>query len=159
MRLSVQKVQQVAEYVAQGMTDVQACKKAGYDVPKEAAYKLRADVRYQTILGELQAQNAEMSKLKRQDIQDIVMEAIDMARVGADPMTMIRGAQELNKMCGFYAPEEKKYSLNISQRRIQEQFDSLTDTELLELASRTEEIVIEDAEIIEIDDERPDDSR
>jgi hypothetical protein len=94
--------------------------------------------------------------MKRQDVQDIVMEAIQMARIGSDPMTMIRGAQELNKMCGFYAPEEKKYSLNISQRRIQERFDELSDHELLELASRTEEIVIEDAEIIELDDERPD---
>jgi hypothetical protein len=151
MPRAMPRVEQAAHYVAQGMTPAQAAKKLGYAT--SSAFLSHSS--YKSTLAVLQAENDQMSRLKRQDVQDIVMEAIQMARLGSDPMTMIRGAQELNKMNGYYAPEEKKMTLNISQRRIQEQYDSMSDEELLILASKTETVIIEDAEIIEIDSERP----
>jgi len=68
-------------------------------------------------------------------------------------MAIVRGAQELNKMCGFYAPEEKKISLTVSQRRRIEQFDKMGDDDLARIVE--EQLVSEaiDAEFEEIDGE------
>jgi len=71
--------------------------------------------------------------MTREKVQALVMEAVDMGRTLADPLAMIRGAQELNKMCGFYAPEEKRVILTSEQRRTITQFDDMSDEDIAKM--------------------------
>ena len=69
----------------------------------------------------------------------------------ADPMAIIRGAQELNKMCGFYAPEEKRITLNTNQKKLIEKYDHMTDEELALAASKEADVI--EGEFEELDGE------
>jgi len=105
----------------------------------------------QTELRRLEDENRKDMAMTRDKVQAIVLEAIDMARLIADPMAIIRGAQELNKMCGFYAAEEKKITLTAGQRRMTAKYDEISDKDLLEMIEDQSDIV--DAEFEEIPDE------
>jgi hypothetical protein len=94
-----------------------------------------ADVR-----AEIAAARAELSsaaQIRRVDMIEVLIEAIDMARMVADPMGMIAGAREVGKMLGLYAPEEKKIDLSISQTRLRTQFEGMSDQELLDVIEGT----------------------
>jgi len=74
------------------------------------------------------------TQLKRADMIAGMMEAIDVARLAADPGSMIRGWSEIGKALGFYAPEKVEVTLNINQRNIQSKFEVMSDDQLLAIA-------------------------
>ena len=61
------------------------------------------------------------------------MEAINLARLGADPGTMVKGWTEIGKMLGHYAPEVKRVEITDNQKRLQSKFTAMTDAELLQV--------------------------
>ena len=62
------------------------------------------------------------------------MDAIQIARMNADPTAMIKGWSEVGKILGHYAPEVKKVELSVGQQRLQSKYEAMTDEELLEIA-------------------------
>ncbi len=70
-------------------------------------------------------------QIKRADVVDGMMEAIDMAKLAADPMAMIRGWSEIAKMLGLYAPEVKKVEMSINGNNILSKYEAMTDEELI----------------------------
>jgi hypothetical protein len=73
-------------------------------------------------------------KYKRDDVLNGLSEAIEQAKIQADPMGQIAGWREIAKICGFYAPETKKIELGGSAQRLLAKFESLSDDELLQIA-------------------------
>ena len=136
-----------AELMGQGLSYIQAGKQIGV-MSETGAKQYRDDPFVQNILKKVHNENIKELQMTRGKVQDIVMEAIEMARVLADPLAIIRGAQEINKMCGFYAPEEKRVILTSEQRRTISQFDDMSDEEIARVA---ESGVIE-AEFTEIEE-------
>ena len=107
-----------------------AAKKAGYSGPTGAAYAVKVpDV--QAKIAENRAMLQDASTLKRVDVLNGFLEAIEAAKTGSDPGSMIRGWSEIGKMLGLYAPEVKKIQLSGSQERISNEFDAMSDPELL----------------------------
>jgi phage terminase small subunit len=80
------------------------------------------------------AKNAKMLGLKRDDILQGFMDAIEQAKTLADPMSQIAGWREIAKVCGFYAPEVKKVEISGAGRRILDKMASLPYEELLQIA-------------------------
>ena len=78
---------------------------------------------------------AAQAQLKRQDIIDGIVSAIEQAKLLADPSVQIQGWKELGKLCGFYAPEVKRVELSIGAGRLKSKFEQMTDAELLEMMS------------------------
>ncbi len=70
-------------------------------------------------------------QIKRADVVDGMMEAIDMAKLAADPMAMIRGWSEVAKMLGLYAPEVKKVEMSINGNNLLSKYEAMTDEELI----------------------------
>lgn len=145
-----QRMLEFAEYRGQGMSIQQAGKMVGL-TDRRTAYKYEKDPLVVQELDRIRKENLERLKLSRMDVQQIVMEAIEMGRMIADPMAIIRGAQELNKMCGFYAPEEKRITLNTNQKKLIEKYDHMTDEELALAASKEADVI--EGEFEELDGE------
>lgn len=76
-----------------------------------------------------------VSSIKRLDVLNIFLEAIDMARTISDPGQMINGADKIAKMMGYYEPEEIKVDVNLNYEGAMRKIRELSDVELLELAS------------------------
>jgi len=62
-----------------------------------------------------------------------LIESIDMARMMAEPMTMIAGWREIGKALGLYEPEKKSIDLTVNQARLRSQYEALSDEELLDI--------------------------
>lgn len=77
-----------------------------------------------------------VSTLRRVDVLNMFLEAIEMARTLADPSQMINGADKVAKMMGYYAPETKRIELTTDQSNIAKKLETLSDAELLEMLQK-----------------------
>ena len=131
---SKERYQKYFEGRALGLPPVQAAKFAGVSDTKCSAFlanlnKSEWGTREEAkITAMLSAQQA-MSKEK---VQALVLEAIDMAKVLADPTGMLRGAQELNKMHGYYAEEKKTVNIHADVVHAQRELERMPATALLQ---------------------------
>lgn len=117
-----------------GMAPLRAAQHAGYQSPDTYAYTLEKEPDIIAALAKVQAQNAEISRMTRQKVLDIAIEAIDMARTMSDPMSMLRGVQELAKLCGYYAPEKKSIELSAAKEKARGELALLSEADLIEMA-------------------------
>lgn len=92
-------------------------------------------------LAEGRAEIEEITTIRRLDVLNIFIEAIDMARTLADPAQMINGAKEVGKMMGFYEPETLKLEVAGSTGAMAAKFKQLTDAELFDIASKRAKVV------------------
>ncbi len=127
-----QRRQQYIAYRIAGMDPTPAARAAGYKHPKTSSRDLERmpDV-HDVIVAEIQ--NARMeSKYTREGVMEVLDDAIGMARMISDPSAMVRGAAEINKMQGYYAPETKEIILSKDTARQLEQISNMSEADLLE---------------------------
>jgi len=138
-----------------GLTQSQAAKAAGFKDPRQAGYKLMKRPRVQAELKVRRDRLAKEHEWTREKVMAGIADAIDQARLLGDPSAMIRGFQEINKMCGFHAPEEKVLRLTDDQENMQRKLRTLTEEELLRIAAEeeTQGLLIEGTAEVEGDDD------
>lgn len=86
----------------------------------------------QLAIAEARKELSSAAQLSRADVIDGFLEAINLARLGADPASMIRGWTEIGKMLGHYAPEIKKVEIT-DPNNLGAKMRAMTDAELLEI--------------------------
>lgn len=129
----------VVDAVMQGYSESDAMRAAGYH-PSSGANVMRGE-EIQSMLAEARAEMSDASSMKRVDVMNLFIEAIDMARTLADPAQMINGADKIAKMMGYYAPEVKKIELTTDQNALQSKYRQMTDEQLFELAANGARVV------------------
>ena len=87
-----------ADMLAEGRSKSEAARIAGYH-PSNGDNVMRQE-EVQSYLQEARGQIEDVSTLRRVDVLNVFMEAIDMARTLADPAQMINGADKVAKMMG-----------------------------------------------------------
>ena len=135
----------VVDAVMEGATESDALRAGGYH-PVGGRNVMRKE-EVQDMLAEARAEVEDLTTIKRLDVLNLFMEAIDMARTLADPGQMINGADKVAKMMGYYAPEKKLVELSVGQNVLQAKFQQMTDEELLEIAAGRAKVV--DGEVLE----------
>jgi hypothetical protein len=77
-------------------------------------------------------------KISKEDLVNIGMDAIDMARMMSDPETMIKGVAQVSKMMGFDAPQQVNVNHSASVEVLRDHVRNMTDEEIArELGSDT----------------------
>ena len=135
----------VVDAVMEGATESDALRAGGYH-PVGGRNVMRKE-EVQDMLAEARAEVEDLTTIKRLDVLNLFMEAIDMARTLADPGQMINGADKVAKMMGYYAPEKRLVELSVGQNVLQAKFQQMTDEELLEIAAGRAKVV--DGEVLE----------
>jgi hypothetical protein len=108
--------------------------------PSSADNALRTDdVRH--YLAQARAEIEEISTIRRVDVLNIIIEAIDMSRNLSDPANMINGADKLAKILGYYAPETRRIELTGDSLALQQRIQDMTDADLIELAARRARVI------------------
>lgn len=121
-----------------------AAKDAGYSTRRGSGAALTKPTAVQEALRQAREELSSAAQITRADVIDGIMEGINLARLGAEPATMIKGWSEIAKMLGLYAPEVKEIKLSDSQARIQDKFRYMTDAELLSVIDGESHRVEED---------------
>lgn len=91
---------------------------------------------------------AAASGMTKKKVIDGFLEAIDMARVQAEPLVMISGWREIGKMCGFYEPTRAELTISVAGQRTLARLEGLRDEELLQLVQEGPDAI--DAEFEEV---------
>lgn len=117
----------------EGASDSDAMRAAGYH-PSNASNVMREE-EVQIALAKARSEMSDISTLKRIDVLNIFVEAIEMARTLADPANMINGADKIAKVMGYYAPETKRIELTGSQEVFSSKLRQMSDADLLEIAA------------------------
>lgn len=75
----------------------------------------------------------EAAQMTRKRVMDGFLEAIEMAKVMAEPMTMIAGWREVGKMCGYYEPTKHVVDVNVAGELTMRQMTEMSDAELMKI--------------------------
>ena len=133
--LSDKRSRFVEEYL-RDQNGTQAAIRAGYAPGSaySAAHRLLKNDEIRAAVAERQGAIARDLELDRQKVVAQIMEAIEVARLQADASAMIAGWREIAKMLGYYEPERRKIDVFVSSKRMVDQFEAMSDEELLQIA-------------------------
>ena len=132
--LSARESAFVASFLASGNATASAI--AANFSPKGASVagnRMLRNVRVKKALQARQAADATRLSIRREDVLAGLLEAVNQAREQKNPMAMVSALRELGKMLGFYAPERKKVELNAKVLMDMDQYNQMTDQQLLEI--------------------------
>ena len=122
------------EGILDGKTKSEAALDAGYaHATASAAIERQASV--QQALAERREELSSATQITRAGVLNGILDAIEMARTMSDPQAMLAGFRDISKMMGYNAPEVKKVEVTASQGRLRHKMESLSDEDLLRLAS------------------------
>lgn len=137
-----------ADAILEGESETNAARIAGYH-PSNAKNVMREED-VQLMIAEGRKEIQDVSTIKRLDVLNWFIEAIDMARTMADPGQMINGAKEVGKMMGFYEPETIKLAMDGSDGgNLAAKFKAMTDEELYHIASQRAKVIDGESEVVE----------
>jgi hypothetical protein len=122
-----------------GKNKRQASIEAGYNVSGISVIEKSADVR--AALESARAELSSAAQIKRADVIEMLKEAYDMAKLAAEPASMVSAAKEIGKMLGFYEPETIRIESARSANSVQRKLMTMSDEELAEIAEGTATVV------------------
>ena len=120
--------------VRQGKSKIQAAKDAGYSTARTAIQRLETTPKVQQALAKEHKAHEQALDMTRKRVVDGLMEAVDMARVKADPLSMVAGWREVAKICGYYEPVKHQVEVSVNGQVLLNQITSMSDADLLKLA-------------------------
>lgn len=136
------------------MSAVAAAQSAGYNMPKSNAQKVEKRAVVQAALQKEWARAEKAADISKKEVMEGLKDAIDQAKLLADPTAQISGWREIAKMCGYYEPQRLQVEVSVSAKRVLSQFEALSDEELLKLAEQ--EVIDVEAFEVNSDNEQSD---
>lgn len=121
------------KYWAEGDAIATASARAGYNDGASIAYRMAKMPNVLALYDQYKLAYEEAAQMTRKKVMDMMIESYDMAKLLAEPSTMVAAAREIGKMCGYYAPVETRVKLDVSGNVVHQRLNSLSDAELIKL--------------------------
>lgn len=147
--LSERQIKFVEYYVDHRMSQTAAARLAGFSHPAETGHKLVRMPKIQKAIAERKKEYAVASQMTKKKVIDGFLEAIDMARIKGDPMSMISGWREIGKMCGFYEPSKTQIEISMNGQLLLHKLNTMSDEELLKLAEGDQTVLEGEFKVLE----------
>lgn len=135
--ISAKRLRFADEYLIDGNATAAAIR-AGYSARSAhvTACRMLKDPGVQAAVAERQAEVAEDLEINRHEVMRGLLEAVEIARLQADPGAMVKAWSEIARMCGYHAPERRKVEVSVSAKRVVDELEVLPDAQLLCLVER-----------------------
>ena len=121
------------QHWAKGETIPNAMARAGYNDQPSYGYRMAKMPNILALYNEEKAKYEEAAQMTRQRVMDGLLEAVEMAKLMAEPATMVSGWREIGKMCGYFEPKKVDISVNVTGNVIHQRLNQLSDAELLKI--------------------------
>lgn len=144
----------VTYFVDHQMTQTAAARAAGFAQPGTAANQMMQHPKIARAIAERRAEYAAASQVTKKKVIDGFLESIEMAKIKADPLTMIAGWREVGKMCGFYEPSKAKIEVSVNGQVLIQRLNTLSDEELLKIAEGDPDVFDAEVKVIEDGDQK-----
>ena len=122
--------EEYVEGVLDGKAKSRAALDAGYSHGPQS-HRLDRNELVQTALAERREELSSATQITRAGVLNGILDAIEMARVMADPMAMLAGYRDISKMMGYNAPEVKKVEISDTSNTLARKIKSMSDEDLL----------------------------
>ena len=109
---------------------------AGYNDQPSYGYRMEKMPNIQQAIAEERKQYAKAAQMTRKKVIDMQLEAYDMARILAEPSSMVAAAREIGKICGFYETNININS-NATIKHELHRFEGMSDEELLRILAES----------------------
>ena len=139
----------VLNFVDNQMTQTAAARAAGASNPGTAAHEWMRHPKIERAIAERRAEYAAASQVTKKRVIDGFLESIEMAKIKADPLTMIAGWREVGKMCGFYEPTKAKIEVSVNGQVLLQRLNTMSDEELLKIAEGDPNVIDGEVRVIE----------
>lgn len=120
-----------------GLSGSAAVRAAGYALkdPGAQAYDLMRQPKIIAAIAKVREDYQKASMVNKKRVIDGFLEAIEMAKLTSEPMTMVAGWREVGKMLGFYEPTKHKIDINVKGQVVLSKLEALSDDALLRIAT------------------------
>lgn len=117
---------------ASGESIASACIRAGY-ADDGLGYRLARMPNVRRLYDSEKAKYEAAAQMTRKKVMDMHLEAFEMARLMAEPSSMVAAAREIGKMCGYYEPVKLQVTHNHQGEVAVRQLNAMSDADLLKL--------------------------
>lgn len=124
----------VYHLVQNKLNQTAAARQAGFNQPGTSANALMRNPKVLAAIAEERLEYAKASGMTKSKVIEGFSEAIDLARIKADPIAMIAGWREIGKMCGFYEATKTELKVSVQGKVLLQRLSVMSDEELLALA-------------------------
>lgn len=118
---------------ARGESIHSASQRAGYNSGDSFCYRMTRMPNVLRVYEREKALYEAASQMSRKRVMDGILEGIEMAKLMAEPATVITGWREIGKMCGYFEPVKHTLDINIKGDVTVRQLNGMSDAELLKL--------------------------
>lgn len=106
-----EKQREFVKHWARGESATSAAYKTGYRSPT-SAYLIMQMPAAIALYEKEKAAYERVSDMTKKRVMDMLVESYEMAKLMAEPSTMVGAAREIGKMCGYYAPVKAEVTIN-----------------------------------------------
>lgn len=138
------------EGVLDGKSRGQAALDAGYSSPSASSTIAKSEA-VQVALSERRAELSSATQITRAGVLNGILDAIEMARLMADPTAMLTGYRDISKMMGYNAPEVKKVEISDTSDRLHRRMQALSDEDLLKIINGEADMDVIEGEARRVD--------
>ena len=131
-----EKARLFVRYWAQGETIPTASARAGYNDGATYAYRLVHMPNVLKLYNEEKAAYEEAAQMTRKKVMDGLLDGIEMAKLMAEPASVINGWKTIGQMCGYFEPVKKKLEITVKGQIAMQKMELLSDEQLLEMLER-----------------------
>jgi len=129
-----QKQHAFIKYWVEGETPRSALLKAGYSSTTSSfEWKMKQDPAIMRVYHIEKKKFEEAAGFSRKKFMDGLLDAAEMAKLMAEPATMVAAYRELGKACGYYEPLTQRVEIAINGQIQVEKIAQMSDAELLKL--------------------------
>lgn len=131
-----------------------AMQRAGYNEQPSYGYRMLKMPNVLREVARYQAEYQKASEMSKKDVMDMLKESFDMAKLMAEPSSMVSAAREIGRLCGFYEPKKVEVTFSGTMR-----YDQMTDAELFAMIEKATQAAAQaEAEALETTDEGADEA-
>jgi phage terminase small subunit len=122
---------------------------AGYEHPNVMSQELLKNPKIQNLIAIEREKYAKASQMTKKKVIDGFSEAIDIARIKADPIAMVAGWREIAKICGLYEPTKTKIEVSVNGKIMVDRLNAMSDEDLLKLAEGDPSVIEGDFDVVD----------
>lgn len=117
---------------AEGDSIPSALARAGYSVADNSlGYRMAKMPNILALKAKYAKEYEDAAAMTKKKVMDMHLEAFEMAKLMAEPATMVSAAREVGKLCGYYEPQRVTIDVNVNQNSTLDRMNRLSDAELL----------------------------
>jgi hypothetical protein len=145
-----------AKHWAEGDSIASAALRAGYSDPNYG-HQLKIIPKVRQAYEVVKQQYQIAAQVSKEDVINGIKDAISDAKLMSEPATQIAGWREIGKLCGFYEAKKIDLNVNVQGAVMLDRMNKMSDSELLKIINEASALGVEQAELLDHDDDGTDD--